>query len=66
MQTDLPADSILTALATRQFLGGISPSTLWRWERNAPGFPQPIKIHRRKFYRVGDLRSFIDAMSEAA
>lgn len=49
---------IAAPVARRQLLGGISESTEWRWERQLPDFPKPIRINRRKYYRLGDLREF--------
>lgn len=38
---------------------GISPMTLWRWDRNpALKFPKPIRINRRKYRDEKDLESF--------
>jgi hypothetical protein len=55
----LDDDSLISSLdARRQMLGGISVSTEYRWELELEGFPKPIRIHGRKFYRVGDLREF--------
>lgn len=41
-------------LARREYFGGISAMTEWRWIQ-AGILPQPIKIRRRNFYREADL-----------
>ena len=44
--------------ARRAWFGNISEATEWRWSKNLHGFPKPLRIHGRKYYRVGDLREF--------
>jgi predicted DNA-binding transcriptional regulator AlpA len=35
---------------------GITPMSRWRWMHDpALGFPQPVKIRRRTFWRLSDL-----------
>ena len=61
----LDDDSLISSLdARRTMLGGISVSTEYRWEKELEGFPSPIRINGRKYYRVADLREF--ARSQAA
>ena len=37
----------------------IHSSTLWRWlGREALGFPRPIKISERRFWKLADLESW--------
>lgn len=43
----------------------ISDMTLWRWENDpALNFPKPMKIRKRRFWRLGDLTTF-DARQRA-
>jgi predicted DNA-binding transcriptional regulator AlpA len=53
-------DSVLLPSAkVKMRFGGISDMTLWRWERNEKlGFPQPVRINRRRYYRLGDIKEF--------
>ena len=52
-------DTLMTAAQVREHFGGISEMTLHRWMRNeALGFPQPIVIHRRRFWRRSDIAAF--------
>jgi predicted DNA-binding transcriptional regulator AlpA len=44
----------------RDWLGGVSESWEWRAARRFPDFPEPIYIGARKFYRVGDVRRFVE------
>lgn len=49
------ADTFLTAKQV-QARYSISHMTLYRWEHDAEmGFPQPMIINRRKFYRIDAL-----------
>lgn len=45
--------------ARRDYLGGISAMTEYRW-RDAGILPQPIKIRKRCFYREADLIAIQD------
>ncbi|MEY9100508.1 putative DNA-binding transcriptional regulator AlpA [Sinorhizobium fredii] len=37
----------------------IAPITFYRWQKNtALGFPKPMVINRRKFFRVDDLTAW--------
>jgi predicted DNA-binding transcriptional regulator AlpA len=48
----LPADQV------RARYGNISVMTLHRWMAGKPGFPQPVKIGARNFWRIEDLERF--------
>ncbi|MEO1173771.1 MAG: hypothetical protein AAFS07_03260 [Pseudomonadota bacterium] len=39
-------EEIVPAAEAREFLGGTSAVTLWRWVRD-PGFPTPRRIRNR-------------------
>jgi hypothetical protein len=37
----------------------VSNQTLWRWENNEKlGFPQPIRINARRYWRLAELQAF--------
>ena len=55
---DLPDDLRLVPSASVRKAWHLSATTEWRMERS--GELQPIRIGRRKFYRLSDLRSFLD------
>jgi hypothetical protein len=39
----------------------ITPMTLWRWDRDPDlGFPKPIRIRRRKYRKLEELKAFDD------
>ena len=41
---------------------GVSDMSLWRWLRNeALGFPHPLKINGRRFWKLVDLESWEDS-----
>ena len=50
--------------ARRDYLGGISAMTEYRW-RDAGILPQPIKIRKRCFYREADLIAIQDRFAHA-
>ena len=38
---------------------GISDMTLWRWETDQDlGFPQPMRINNRRYWRLAELQAF--------
>ena len=45
----------LTARQTRQRYGGISDMWLWRRLHDDSGFPKPLVINRRRFWRLSEL-----------
>lgn len=50
-------DNYLGASAVRQRYGNCSDMTLWRWLADEDlGFPQPLRIQRRRFWRLSDLQ----------
>ena len=41
---------------------GVSDMCLWRWQRNdALGFPQPIRLGKRRFWKLSELEAWEDA-----
>lgn len=45
-----------------ELCGGISSMTLWRWLNDPTmGFPKPIYISRRRYWREKDVLAFLDA-----
>lgn len=67
---DLPDEALtrVSVLATGgkgQGIIGVSKSTLLRW--TAAGlFPKPVKIFRVSAWRVGDVRNWLQARTQAA
>lgn len=54
---------LLNSQEARQFLGGISPVTLYRRQQQ-PDFPPPLKIQGRNYWRLRDLEAWIDRQAE--
>jgi predicted DNA-binding transcriptional regulator AlpA len=53
------SDALLTTPQLRARLGGISEMTIWRYERDTEiNFPKPIRIKRRKYWRVREVEAF--------
>ena len=49
-------NSYLTANDVRRRFGNVSDMTIWRWEQDrGTGFPEPMRINRRRYWRVADL-----------
>ena len=62
--TPATAESLVSASAARRdYLGDISEVTEWRWAKQLAGFPVPVRINGRKFYRRGDLLAFLDRLA---
>jgi predicted DNA-binding transcriptional regulator AlpA len=53
-----PPPTYLTAGRVRDRYG-VSEMSLWRWLRDkALGFPHPIRINKRRFWKLSDLESW--------
>jgi predicted DNA-binding transcriptional regulator AlpA len=49
----------LTAAQVRARFGGISDMALWRWLHDDElGFPQPLRIQGRRFWKAADLTAW--------
>jgi predicted DNA-binding transcriptional regulator AlpA len=49
----------LTAAQVRARFGGISDMALWRWlHKEELGFPQPLRIQGRRFWKAADLTAW--------
>jgi predicted DNA-binding transcriptional regulator AlpA len=52
-------DVFLAARQVRDRYGGVSDMSLWRWlHDDRLGFPKPLRIHNRRFWRLSDLRAW--------
>ncbi len=52
-------DGLMTSVQVRQFCGGVSDMTVWRWLRDERvQFPKPVSINKRNYWRRGDLRAW--------
>lgn len=55
-------NQLITAGAVRNTLGGVSDMCLWRWINHPNmGFPQPLKINRRRYWRQADIAAWLEA-----
>jgi predicted DNA-binding transcriptional regulator AlpA len=50
-------DALLPSAAVRRDLGDVSEATLRRWVGR--GFPQPVRIGRRAFWRRSDVQRWV-------
>lgn len=61
-----PNSELITTAAVRQICGGISKSALWRWRKTLEtGFPPPIVIAGRTYWRRSDVLAWIEQKAEA-
>lgn len=58
---------LISAATVRDLCGGVSDMSLHRWTR-APdlGFPQPIYICGRRYWREADLTAWLEAQASKA
>lgn len=70
MQTAISIDTSTTATIQRERrvgsryvkeLFGVTDMTLWRWLNSDTGFPKPIHISGRRYWREADILAFLDA-----
>jgi predicted DNA-binding transcriptional regulator AlpA len=60
-------DHMMTASQVRAFLGGLSDMCLWRWLRDPElGFPQPIYLRRRRYWKANEIRAFAHRQERSA
>lgn len=53
--------NLISAVSVRKICGGISDMSLWRWLHDPQlGFPQPILIQRRRYWREAEVQAWID------
>lgn len=58
---------LVGASAVRERCGNISDMTLWRWVNDpALGFPAPIRIQRRRYWREADLTAWFERQAAKA
>lgn len=59
-------ERMITSAKVREFCGGVSDMTLWRWLNDpAMSFPQPIKIQTRRYWREAEIKAWLDAKTPA-
>lgn len=58
---------LISAKTVRELCGNISDMSLWRWLNDpALGFPRPIYIQKRRFWREAEILEWIEAREVAA
>ncbi len=59
-------DRMISARQLRAMIP-ISTTTLWRWTRDqTSGFPKPVRINGRLFWRLAEVRRWLAEKREAA
>jgi predicted DNA-binding transcriptional regulator AlpA len=62
-----PRERRIPSSAVRELCGGVSDMTLWRWLNDPDlGFPKPIYIARRRYWREADVLTWLDAQAAKA
>lgn len=62
-----PLARLLPSAAVRAMCGGISGVALWRWmNRPELGFPRPIAIGQRNYWREADILAWLKSREVAA
>lgn len=57
----MSADQLISQREARRLMGDISQTTLWRYsQKYRIGFPKPVHIKGRTFFRKGEVMEFID------
>ncbi len=52
-------DVLLNSAQTKARCGNVTDMCLWRWMRDERvAFPQPLKINRRNYWKLADLRAW--------
>lgn len=58
-QVEVRAEKFLSVESVRRRYDGVSRATIWRWSKDTSvGFPTPIYIAKRPFWRLDDLIRF--------
>lgn len=56
---------LINAKDLREIFGNVSDMTIWRWlDDKEMGFPRPIYINQRRFWRIADIDQFIARQAE--
>jgi predicted DNA-binding transcriptional regulator AlpA len=58
---------LIPSATVREICGGRSDMSLWRWLNDpAMGFPRPLVISRRRYWREADIARWIAERERAA
>ncbi len=56
---------LISAATVRDLCGGVTEMTIWRWVHHPSlGFPKPVKIGRRSYWKETELATWLDRQSE--
>ena len=56
---DMDDDTWITGAQMRQDFGGITANTVMRWRTDPTlGFPQPIELNGRQYWKAAELREW--------
>lgn len=61
------SDRRIPARAVRDLCGGVSDMSLYRWLNNERlGFPQPVYIQKRRYWREREILAWLEGQEGAA
>lgn len=59
-------DKRIHTAAVRELCGGKSDMTIWRWLNDPElGFPRPVYIRKRRYWREADILDWLEAQENA-
>lgn len=59
-------DRLMGSKELRKKFGNISDMSLWRWLQDEDlGFPQPLYIARRRYWKIAEVEAFIARQAAA-
>lgn len=57
----------IPAAAVRELCGGVSDMSIWRWLNDpAMGFPKPVYIARRRYWKEADIVEWLESRETEA
>jgi hypothetical protein len=63
---DPDAETFLSSAQVQARYGGVSYMWLYRREHEDNGFPKPVRIRRRRFWRLTELLAYERSLASAA
>lgn len=56
---------LLSMADLSEWLGGTSPSSIYRYIKTVPGFPQPVKVGRATRFKAEEVNAYIGSLAPA-
>ena len=65
-QNPATEDRLISEREAREYAGGVSAMTFWRWSNRYDDFPCVYKICGRNYYALADVKAWLERRREAA